>query len=164
MIVGLAEGMSGKHVNDVVFCTENNMILIKDNIKDFINKMKKTKFAEAFDFLPKVIEIIQDSIKGCNNSDEMKVVISDLKKIGKTLQKVCDNKDEILLNVFANVQKILIDVKRMVKGFKGEQWMELGYALGDVLKLTLLEVGDLTLTQKQIKLTSTLDDLDEKEN
>jgi len=105
--------------------------------------MKKTKFTEAFEFLTKVIAIIQDSIKDCNNSADIKVFLNDLKRVGKVLEQLRDNKDEILLNIFANLQPIVKDVQKMVKGIKGDHWMEIGYALGDVLKLSLKDVGDV---------------------
>jgi len=82
--------------------------------------MKKTKFTEAFEFLTKVIAIIQDSIKDCNNSADIKVFLNDLKRVGKVLEQLRDNKDEILLNVFANLQPIVKDVQKMVKGIKSD--------------------------------------------
>lgn len=42
--------------------------------------------------------------------------------------------------------------------------MELGYALGDVLKLSLKDVGDLTFDQRELKLTQSLDTIDNEEN
>jgi len=164
MILGLAEGMSDKHLNDVVFCTENNILRVRENVKDFINKMKKTKFTEAFEFLSKVIAIIEDSIKDCNNSVDFHVFLNDLKRVGIVLKQLRDNKDEILLNVFANLQPIVKDVQKMVKGIKSDHYMELGYALGDVLKLSLKDVGDLTMDQRELKLTQSLDTIDNEDN
>jgi len=126
IVVGLAEGMSGKFLNDVIFCTETNVKILRERLKQFIIKMKGAKFAEAYEFLPKLIEMIIESINGCNNSDAVKVFISDLNKISVTLKKFVENKDEILLNVMANASNIIKDVQTMVKGFKGDRWLELG--------------------------------------
>lgn len=92
-----------------------------------------------------MLEVIVNLVKGACSQEAIAKFVTDVQQVANNVRNFCSNKDEFLMNLIAHFQLAVKDIVQMVDNFRNRQWQLLGRHFGELLKITVLHVGDLSV-------------------